>query len=164
MALSTEDRQRFLGVLAKAVPEELERLWEALGLGPTYRHLRAPESGLVMLRGRVSGTGAPFNMGEMTVTRCSVVLANGTIGHGYVGGTDTRHAEIVALCDALLQGEAYRAEIERGVIAPLVAVCGAAPQRPPAPPAAARGGVFSPGRGGGARAPLHAPPPPRRAS
>jgi alpha-D-ribose 1-methylphosphonate 5-triphosphate synthase subunit PhnG len=150
MALSTEDRQRFLGVLAKAVPEELERLWEALALGPTYRHLRAPESGLVMLRGRVSGTGAPFNMGEMTVTRCSVVLANGTIGHGYVGGTDTRHAEIVALCDALLQGEAYRAEIERGVIAPLVAARDAARQRTAARTAATRVEFFTVAREAGA--------------
>lgn len=59
MALSTGDRQRFLGVLAKADPTELERCWEAVALEPAYRHLRAPESGLVMLRGRVSGTGAP---------------------------------------------------------------------------------------------------------
>ncbi len=149
MALSTEDRRRSLGVLAKAAPEELERLWETLALGPTYRHLRAPESGLVMLRGRVSGTGAPFNMGEMTVTRCSVVLANGTIGHGYVGGTDTRHAEIVALCDALLQGEAHRTEIERGVIAPLVAARDAARQRTAARTAATKVEFFTVAREAG---------------
>ena len=121
MALSAEDRQRFLGVLAKAAPAELERHWKALDLDPVFRHLRAPESGLVMLRGRVSGTGAPFNMGEMTVTRCSVVLEDRTVGHGYVGGSNPRHAELAALCDALLQSEAHRAAVERHVIEPLAA-------------------------------------------
>ncbi len=150
MALSTEDRRHFLGVLAKAAPEELQRRWEALGLDPAFRHLRAPESGLVMLRGRVSGTGAPFNMGEMTVTRCSVVLADGTIGHGYVGGTDPRHAEIVALCDALLQDDAHRAEIERGIIAPLAAARDVARQRVAARVAATRVEFFTVAREAGA--------------
>jgi alpha-D-ribose 1-methylphosphonate 5-triphosphate synthase subunit PhnG len=149
MALSTEDRQRFLGVLAKADPTELERIWEALGLGPTYRHLRAPESGLVMLRGRVSGTGAPFNMGEMTVTRCSVVLADGTVGHGYVGGSDARHAEIAALCDALLQTDAGRDAVEARVIAPLVAAYEAGRQRTAARAAATRVEFFTVAREAG---------------
>src|SRR3974390_1106086 len=103
MGISVEDRRRALGVLAKAEAEELERRWQALGLALVYRHLRAPETGLVMLRGRVGGSGGPFNMGEMTVTRCSLALEDGTVGHGYVGGCDARHAELMALCDALLQ-------------------------------------------------------------
>src|SRR5262249_59005029 len=100
---ATEDRRRFLGVLAKAPPEELEQCWQALGIEPRYRHLRAPETGLVMVRGRIGGTGAPFNLGEMTVTRCSVVLEDGTIGPGYVGGADAGHAGSGARCDALVQ-------------------------------------------------------------
>ena len=118
---SVSERQRWLAVLAKADIEDLERRWDELGTMPKFRHLRAPETGLVMLRGRVSGTGAPFNVGEMTVTRCSVVLADGTVGHGYVGGSDARHAEIAALCDALLQTDAWRGEVEDRVIAPLAA-------------------------------------------
>ena len=82
-----------------------------------------------MLRGRMSGAGAPFNVGEMTVTRCSVVLSDGTVGHGYVGGSDARHAEIAALCDALLQTEAGRGQVEKHVIAPLAAVYEARRQR-----------------------------------
>ena len=36
--------------------------------------LRAPETGLVMLRGRMGATGGAFNLGEATVTRCAVRL------------------------------------------------------------------------------------------
>ena len=56
-----------------------------------------------MLRGRMGGTGAPFNMGEMTVTRCALKLATGEVGHAYVQGRDKAHAERAALVDALMQ-------------------------------------------------------------
>lgn len=115
--ISQNQRQRWLAVLAKAEAAELERRFGELET-PAFHPLRGPETGLVMLRGRVSGTGSPFNVGEMTVTRCSVVLADGTVGHGYVGGCNARHAEIAALCDALLQ-TARHGEIETRVIAPL---------------------------------------------
>lgn len=140
---SLSDRQRWLAVLAKADVEDLERHWRALSIAPEYRPLRAPETGLVMLRGRVSGTGAPFNVGEMTVTRCSVVLADGTIGHGYVGGSDARHAEIAALCDALLQTAERRDEVERCVIRPLAAAHEAARQQTAARAAATRVEFFT---------------------
>ena len=39
---------------------------------PPHARLRGPETGLVMVRGRAGGGGAPFNLGEMTVTRCTV--------------------------------------------------------------------------------------------
>ena len=140
---SLSDRQRWLAVLAKADVEDLERHWRVLSVAPEYRPLRAPETGLVMLRGRVSGTGAPFNVGEMTVTRCSVVLADGTIGHGYVGGSDARHAEIAALCDALLQTAERRDEVERCVIRPLAAAHEAARQQTAARAAATRVEFFT---------------------
>ena len=57
-----------------------------------------------MVRGRAGGTGAPFNLGEMTVTRCSLQLADGTVGHAYVPGRDRDHARRAAICDALMQG------------------------------------------------------------
>ena len=78
------------------------------------------------------------------------VLADGTIGHGYVGGTDPRHAEIVALCDALLQDDAHRAEIELGIIAPLAAARDAARQRVAARVAATRVEFFTVAREAGA--------------
>jgi alpha-D-ribose 1-methylphosphonate 5-triphosphate synthase subunit PhnG len=119
MAVSAEARRHALGVLAKADMAALDECWQSLGLTPHFRHLRPPETGLVMLRGRVGGAGAPFNFGEMTMTRCSVVLEDRTVGHGYVGGSNPRHAELAALCDALLQTEAHSAAVERRVIHPL---------------------------------------------
>jgi alpha-D-ribose 1-methylphosphonate 5-triphosphate synthase subunit PhnG len=141
--ITPEERRRWLAVLAKAPIEDLERCWQGLGLAPEYRRLRSPETGLVMLRGRVSGAGAPFNVGEMTVTRCSVVLQDGTVGHGYVGGSDARHAEIAALCDALLQTETLRTEVEKRVISPLAAAHEAARQQTAARAAATRVEFFT---------------------
>jgi len=101
---SPDARKRWLSVLAKAKREELENAVGALPALPTYRFLRQPEAGLVMVRGRIGGTGGPFNLGEMTVTRCAVQLdGGGAPGIGYVAGRDSRHAELAALLDALLQ-------------------------------------------------------------
>lgn len=94
-------RKGWLSLLAKAPPAALAALWDA---APAHEVLRAPEVGAVMVRGRMGGTGAPFNLGEMTVTRCSIRLASGAVGHGYVQGRDKDHAKRVALIDALMQG------------------------------------------------------------
>jgi alpha-D-ribose 1-methylphosphonate 5-triphosphate synthase subunit PhnG len=72
-----------------------------------------------MVRGRAGGTGPRFNLGEMTVTRCSVTLEDGAVGHAYVRGRDPRHAELAALFDALLQDDARRGGLERAVVEPL---------------------------------------------
>ena len=74
-----------------------------------------------MLRGRMGATGAAFNLGEATVTRCAVRLRNGTEGHAYVMGRNTAHARLAAVCDALLQGSDISASIAEVVIAPLEA-------------------------------------------
>lgn len=100
------DRARWMGVLARASRTELENAWQALSAPPMYQMLRRPEIGLVMVQGRAGGTGNPFNLGEMTVTRCTVRLADGTTGHFYAAGRDTRKAELAAVFDALLQGGA----------------------------------------------------------
>ncbi|HXP73360.1 MAG TPA: phosphonate C-P lyase system protein PhnG [Stellaceae bacterium] len=143
MNIRVSDRQHWLAVLAKASVDDLERCWRNLAIAPEFRHLRTPETGLVMLRGRMSGAGAPFNVGEMTVTRCSVVLSDGTVGHGYVGGSDARHAEIAALCDALLQTETQRSQVAKRVIAPLAAAYEANRQRTAARTAATRVEFFT---------------------
>lgn len=111
-------RARWLGVLARATASELEAAWSDLSESPTYDFLRRPEIGLVMVRGRAGGTGNPFNFGEMTVTRCAVRLADGTAGHSYAAGRDTRKAELAAVFDALLQTDA-RLNLENSLIAPL---------------------------------------------
>ena len=99
-------RRRWMSTLALAAPEALEARWAALAPPPRYRRLRGPEVGLVMVRGRAGGTGARFNLGEMTVTRCTVQLDDGTLGLAWIGGRDQRHAELAAVFDALLQAPA----------------------------------------------------------
>ena len=89
-------RRCWMSVLATAAPGDLERAWTGLADPQRYTFVRAPEVGLVMVRGRAGGTGVRFNLGELPVSRCSVRLADGTIGHAYVGGRSLRHAEIAA--------------------------------------------------------------------
>lgn len=97
-------RRDWLSLLARAPADRLAALMpDPL---PDHALLRAPEIGSVMVRGRTGGTGAPFNLGEMTVTRCSLRLADGTVGHAYVQGRDRRHALRAAVLDALMQTDA----------------------------------------------------------
>ena len=96
-------RQEWLGLLAKAEAGELMSCWTSANLSPNYTELRPPEIGSVMVRGRMGGNGDAFNLGEMTVSRCSVRLSCGTVGHGYIKGRSKQAARHVALCDALLQ-------------------------------------------------------------
>jgi alpha-D-ribose 1-methylphosphonate 5-triphosphate synthase subunit PhnG len=100
----TEDhiaaRRNWMSLFARARPERLAALMPDL---PQHDLLRVPESGTVMVRGRAGGTGAAFNLGEMTVTRCSVRLDCGTVGHAWVQGRHKDHARRAALGDALLQ-------------------------------------------------------------
>jgi len=119
-ATDPEARRGWMGLLAKAPPAQLAALFERFGDRPGFTWLRAPEVGGVMLRGRMGGTGAPFNLGEMSVTRCALRLASGEVGHAYVQGRDKAHAERAALVDALMQGP--RADALRdAVLAPLAA-------------------------------------------
>ena len=90
-------RQGWMGLLARAAPARLAALMPA-DL-PAATLLRAPEIGAVMVRGRVGATGAPFNLGEMTVTRCALRLDCGTVGHGHVQGRNRDHARHAALID-----------------------------------------------------------------
>ena len=113
-------RRRWLGLLAKAPEGRAASLLDATGTAPAFEMLRAPEIGSVMVQGRASGTGAAFNLGEMTVTRCSLRLASGEVGHGYVQGRRKTCAQVAALVDALMQGP-DAARIDAAVIAPLAA-------------------------------------------
>jgi len=110
-----------MAVLARASAAKIEALLAAMEPPRPHIRLRGPEIGLVMTRGRAGGGGAPFNLGEMTVTRCTVRDAEGRIGHAYVIGRDPRHAELAAMLDAALQDEARHDRLERMVIAPLAA-------------------------------------------
>ena len=109
---AAEDRQKAMGLLAKASRAELQAAFDALGDTPAVQPVRGPETGLVMVRGRMGGGGAPFNLGEATVVRASIRLADGTVGHGQALGTDGAKARLAAIFDALFQQPARKAEVE----------------------------------------------------
>jgi alpha-D-ribose 1-methylphosphonate 5-triphosphate synthase subunit PhnG len=115
-----EARRRWMGILAQAEPVALEEHLRGLVL-PAFTTLRPAEPGLVMVRGRMGGDGAPFNLGEMSVTRCAVRIdGSDVVGFAWVAGRDRRHAEHAARVDALMQTP-RRDEIAAAVIAPLKA-------------------------------------------
>jgi alpha-D-ribose 1-methylphosphonate 5-triphosphate synthase subunit PhnG len=108
-----------MGVLARASVNDLDNRWKGFDPKPAVRFIRAPETGLAMVRGRTGGTGEPFNLGEITLTRCVVQLTNGLAGFSYVKGRSKKHAELAAVFDALLQDERYHDGLMRNCIEPL---------------------------------------------
>ena len=137
-----------MAVLAHAEAGEIAARLRALAL-PAHQDLRAPENGLVMLRGRVGGDGAPFNLGEATVSRAAVRLATGEVGFGYTLGRDASKAQMIALCDAMVQSAELSGEIEAKVIAPLRAAMDAERARKAAETAATRVDFYTMVRGEG---------------
>ncbi len=115
-------RKTWMATLAKAPPARLAGLLPDL---PPHSVLRQPEIGAVMVRGRVGATGSAFNLGEMTVTRASIRLETGEVGHAWVQGRDKDHALRAAAVDALMQTDAATDLISR-VLTPLQAEAGAA--------------------------------------
>jgi len=113
-----KDRKAWLGLLARTPPDRLAALMPAPL--PDHAVIRAPEIGSVMVRGRIGATGSAFNCGEMTVTRCSLRLPDGTVGHAYVQGRDRQHALHAALIDALMQTDAAPA-LRHACLDPLAA-------------------------------------------
>lgn len=115
----TSSRQDWMSVFARAPAARLAQL---MGDLPGHAVLRAPEIGTIMLEGRIGGTGGRFNLGEMTVTRCSVRVGD-VVGHACVQGRDKDHARRAALLDALMQGgDAPR--IDDTILTPLRAEAG----------------------------------------
>jgi alpha-D-ribose 1-methylphosphonate 5-triphosphate synthase subunit PhnG len=114
-----DERRTLMSVLAAANADDIARAIEDAHCDADVADLRQPETGLVMLRGRIGGDGAPFNLGEATVTRAAVQLESGEKGFSYVFGRDRRKARLAALCDALWQSPVYRGQIERHVLLPL---------------------------------------------
>jgi alpha-D-ribose 1-methylphosphonate 5-triphosphate synthase subunit PhnG len=120
-ALDSAPRRHWLAVLARASVPELEQGLCTLNFVPQPRYIRAAETGMVMLRARVGGTGDAFNLGEASVTRCALRLNDGPLGVGYTLGRNRRKAELIALFDALLQNPQHHATLHHTVIAPLAA-------------------------------------------
>ncbi len=112
-------RRAAMAALARASVAEMSDRLAAWPEQPDCVDLRPVETGLVMLRGRIGGDGAPFNLGEATVTRAAVRLTSGEVGISYVLGRDRDKARLAAVCDALWQNASFRPRIEHDVLAPI---------------------------------------------
>ncbi|MCI9867402.1 phosphonate C-P lyase system protein PhnG [Rhizobium skierniewicense] len=112
-------RKNALDILAAASADILAEQYEALEPTlPTAVPVRGPEIGAVMIRGKVGGGGAAFNLGEASVTRATVKLASGEIGHSIILGRDKRKARIVAHLDALRQIPDWVEQIDSKIVRP----------------------------------------------
>jgi alpha-D-ribose 1-methylphosphonate 5-triphosphate synthase subunit PhnG len=106
----SEARRAWMGLLARAPAARLAALWAEAGEAPAHDWLRPPETGAAMVRGRAGGEGAPFNLGEMTVTRCALRLDCGAVGHAYVQGTEAAGRIRATVLDPLEAGMAAAAQ------------------------------------------------------
>jgi alpha-D-ribose 1-methylphosphonate 5-triphosphate synthase subunit PhnG len=113
-----EQRRRCIELLAQTSCDELKAAWNGLSKKPTVKPVRGPETGLVMVRGRIGGGGSPFNLGEATVTRATILLASGTAGHAQALGTDKEKAWLSAIFDALWQEAETRNFVETALLSP----------------------------------------------
>jgi alpha-D-ribose 1-methylphosphonate 5-triphosphate synthase subunit PhnG len=111
-------RRRAMALVARARRAELAPIAECW---PDHgaRELKPTESGLVMLRGRIGGDGAPFNLGEATVTRAIVELPTGERGFACILGRDAEKAQLAAIVDALWLRQASRGDVETVILAPI---------------------------------------------
>jgi alpha-D-ribose 1-methylphosphonate 5-triphosphate synthase subunit PhnG len=141
-------RQAAMAVLAHADAADIAGRLDAIAL-PAHENLREPENGLVMVRGRIGGDGAPFNLGEATVSRAAVRLSTGEVGFGYTLGRDRQKAQMIALCDALIQTPDHADTVETQVLAPLRAAIAAERHRKAAETAATRVDFYTLVRGEG---------------
>jgi alpha-D-ribose 1-methylphosphonate 5-triphosphate synthase subunit PhnG len=117
-------RQRWLRTLATASPAALDAAWRGWAPKPAVQAVRGPEAGLVMVRARIDGGGARFNLGEATVTRATVrlhgePLAADAVGTSYVLGSDLEHARLAAIFDGLLADPGQRERVLAEVVVPL---------------------------------------------
>lgn len=113
------ERPAWLAVLARASLQQLEAKLPPRDALAAVTQVRPAEVGMVMLRGRIGGTGNPFNLGEASVVRCAVRVGDGPLGVSYALGRDKRRAEVAALCDALLQDTWHHDHLQQTLVRPL---------------------------------------------
>jgi alpha-D-ribose 1-methylphosphonate 5-triphosphate synthase subunit PhnG len=140
-------RQRLWRACAEATEAELEAALAGLGELPAAEEIRPPQTGLVMLQGRIGGSGPPFNVGEATVTRAAVRLGTGAVGFSYLIGRSHRRARLAALIDALGLESARRQRLEALLVAPVMARLADAKAKARAETAATRVDFFTLVRG-----------------
>jgi alpha-D-ribose 1-methylphosphonate 5-triphosphate synthase subunit PhnG len=139
-------RRAMMATLADADLRELQDGLAAIG-AVEMTEMRPAETGLVMLRGRIGGDGAAFNLGEAPVTRAAVRLATGETGFSYILGCDKEKARAAALCDALWQSPRHRDAVDRLILMPVRERCAGARLRVREEAAATRVDFFTLVRG-----------------
>lgn len=117
--MEQQQRQLLHATLTRSNLQDIQNYWQHRPADFMYELLRAPESGMVMSVGRTENSGEPFNLGEVTVTRCAIRLNSGETGIGYVMGSDKEHALHVAMIDALAQQSERCKQLFEQVIEPL---------------------------------------------
>lgn len=140
-------RKAAMAAFARSPGDQLRKLGEAAGLPLEAELLRGPETGLVTVRGRIGGGGAPFNTGEATVTRATVRLPTGQIGHAYALGRDKEKVRIAAILDAAWCSPETRETVEVKVVTPLVRMAAEADAKRRAETAATKVNFFTMVRG-----------------
>jgi alpha-D-ribose 1-methylphosphonate 5-triphosphate synthase subunit PhnG len=140
-------RKQLMATLAQARTEEIAAGLAAMAEPLDHVELRAVETGLVMVRGRIGGDGQPFNVGEATVTRAAVRIASGEVGLAYLLGRAQEKARLAAICDAMWQNRSKRDAVEQHVLAPIRARQDAERMRKRAQTAATRVDFFTLVRG-----------------
>lgn len=136
-------RARWLALLARATRDELDGAIARCAGAPGFVWLRAPQTGLVLVQGRVGGCGNRFNLGEATVTRCTLRQPDGVVGTGYVLGRDAERAERVARLDALMQMPVYHDTLAAGPLRAIAQRLAAAAAQHEADAAASRVEFFT---------------------
>jgi|GEM_PF-19240 len=133
-------RRAAMAIYSKATLAELSHGLETAGLlNFQVTDIRPADVGLVMLRGRMGGTGQPFNLGEATVTRAAVQVGssgvpsagvgnpkpptstgkNSGTGFSYILGRAPEKARLAALADALWQQDEFRDSIKEHILSPV---------------------------------------------
>ncbi|MHA6646135.1 phosphonate C-P lyase system protein PhnG [Mesorhizobium sp. A623] len=140
-------RKIAMTAFASASREDLHALSVQAGIALDAETLRGPETGLVTVRGRIGGGGAQFNMGEATVTRATIRLPSGKIGHAYALGRDKEKVRLAAILDGNWCEESTRACVESKIVAPLLEKAGAADRKRHAETAATKVDFFTMVRG-----------------
>ncbi|MDR2455434.1 MAG: phosphonate C-P lyase system protein PhnG [Deltaproteobacteria bacterium] len=105
------DRARRIRALCLGDKGLLANLLDSMGQIEEPRLLKGPEAGLLMVRGKVSGSGAAFNLGEALLTRCVLAIGD-KVGYGFKLGLDPEGALLSAMGDALAQDPEKRGQMD----------------------------------------------------
>ena len=116
---SRDERIALMRICAYARDSELERAVDEFGAGLEIDEIRAPQTGLVMLKGRIGGTGSAFNAGEATVTRAVISIRGSATGYSWMLGRSAKRARLAAIVDALGQNSANMTTLNRVLVEPV---------------------------------------------